>query len=139
MPKGELFINGKDAYAEYGVSLTDAGLSVLMTPVGNKPPVENKSRMKDGKETDMTATKKDERTMSLPMHLTAPDKATFFARYAKFCEVLDGGTLEIRTKYQPTVLYRTYYISCQPFTEFIGEMAQFSLRLCEPNPKNRAL
>lgn len=139
MPQGELFINGKDAYTEWGVSMTDAGLSALMTPAGNKAPVENKSRMKDGKDTDMTATRKDERVMSLPIHLTAPDKTTFFARYAAFCTELDGGTINIRTKYQPTVLYRTYYVSCQQFSEFICEMASFSLRLCEPNPKNRAL
>lgn len=139
MPKGELYINGKDAYTEWGLSMTDQGLSALMTPAGNKAPIENKSRMKDGKDTDMTATRKDERTLSLPIQITAPNQATFLTRYAKFCEELDGGTLEIRTKYQPTVLYRTYYISCQQFSQFIREMATFSLRLCEPNPKNRSL
>lgn len=139
MPKGELFINGKDAYSEWGLSMTNMGLSALMTPAGNKAPIENKSRLTNGKTVDMSNTVKDERTLSLPIQITAPDTETFFARYDSFCRELAGGTLNIRTKYQPTTLYRTYYVSCQQFTQFIREMASFSLRLCEPDPTNRSL
>lgn len=137
MPRGELYINGKDAYTEWGVSMTDAGLSALMTPAANKSPIENKGRLMDGKQVNMAATRTDERTLSLPISLTAPTKSAFFTRYEAFCAELAKGQLNISTKYQPNVLYRTYYISCQQFSQFVREMASFSLRICEPDPTNR--
>ena len=32
MPQEELFINGKDAYTTWGISMDDTALSALMTP-----------------------------------------------------------------------------------------------------------
>ena len=46
---GELFINGKDAYTTWGISMDDTSLSALMTPAPNKDLVENKSRLEHGK------------------------------------------------------------------------------------------
>lgn len=34
--KGELYINGKDAYLTWGISMDDTSLSELMTPPANK-------------------------------------------------------------------------------------------------------
>lgn len=45
MPQEELFINGKDAYTTWGISMDDTALSALMTPAPNKEFIENKSRM----------------------------------------------------------------------------------------------
>ena len=58
-------------------------------------------------------------------------------RYGDFCEVLRGGVLEIQTKYQPGVYYRFIYLSCTQFSQFIGQLAKFSLKLSEPDPTNR--
>lgn len=33
---GELFINGRDAYSTWGISMDDTSLSALMTPAPNK-------------------------------------------------------------------------------------------------------
>ena len=104
---GELFINGKDAYAAWGISMDDTSLSALMTPAPNKGLTENKSRLEHGKQIISSNPKKDERNLILQLNLTAPDRDTFFSRYDSFCNELDTGVLEIRTKYQPTVVYRT--------------------------------
>ena len=48
--KGELFINGKDAYLEWGIGLENGALLTLMTPPPNKDLIENKSRLEHGKE-----------------------------------------------------------------------------------------
>mgnify|MGYP001416335654 CR=1 FL=1 len=40
--KDELYINGKDAYTTWGVSMDDTALSELMTPVSNKTFIELK-------------------------------------------------------------------------------------------------
>lgn len=136
---GELFINGKDAYKEWGISMDDTALSALMTPAPNKEFVENKSRLEHGKRVVATNPKKDERNLTLQINLTAPDKDTFFARYDSFCNELAIGVLEIRTKYQPEVLYRTIYLSCQQFSQFMQGIGKFVLKLNESNPMNRTI
>lgn len=139
--KGELFINGKDAYAEWGVSMDTASLSALMTPAGNKDLPENKSRLEHGKRviTDASIVRVDERQITLTINLTAKNEVEFFSRYSSFCKELATGKLNIHTKYQPGVIYRTIYKSCNQFSQFMRGIAHFSLRLEEPNPTDRNL
>lgn len=145
MPKGELFIqtaeNGEwlDAYDTWGISMSSTALSSLMTPAPNKAVIENKNRAKNGKEVITKYPKKDERDITMAFNLTAPNETEFFRRYEAFCSVLDGGVLNICTCYQPSVVYRTLYVSCTQLTEYLREMALFSLRLNEPDPSNRTL
>lgn len=136
---GELFINGKDAYMEWGISMDDTALSALMTPAPNKEFVENKSRLEHGKRVVAANPKKDERNLTLQINLTAPDKDIFFARYDSFCKELATGVLEIRTKYQTNILYRTVYLSCQQFSQFMQGIGKFVLKLNEPNPADRTI
>ena len=136
---GDLFINGKDAYTTWGISLDETSLSSLMTPAPNKALVENKSRNNHGKEVDTSNPKKDEKSLTLIINITAQDKDTFFTRFDSFCEELDGGVLNIKTKYQPNKMYRTIYQSCQQFSEFMCGIGKFTLKLVEPNPNNRSL
>ena len=49
MLKGQLYINGKDAYLTWGIFLDETALSALMTPAPNKEFISNKYRSKDGK------------------------------------------------------------------------------------------
>ena len=139
--KGELFINGKDAYTEWGVSMDTASLSALMTPAGIKDLPENKSRLEHGKRviTDAKVIKIEERQLTLTINLTARNEDEFFMKYNSFCNELSTGKLNIRTKYQPEVMYRTIYKSCNQFSQFMRGIAHFSLRLEEPNPTDRIL
>ena len=137
MPTGELFINGIDAYTEYGISMESSALSVLMTPPPNKEYMENKSRQEHGKRVVNSNPKVEERDLSLAIHLKARSKDDFIEKYSKFCDVLAGGELDIRTKYEPHKVYRTYYVNCTQFTEYRMGLAKFTLKLNEPNPMNR--
>ena len=154
MPHGELFFRKStstpwvDAYDTYGISFTDASLSRLMTPAPNKDAIENKSRLQHGKRVirNTTFVRKDEREVSLEMHLTAPDKTTFWSRYSEFCnDILDNGFFDIKhrditysdngvTKNQ---VFRMTYISCEEFSEFMQQLAKYTLTLNEPDPSNR--
>lgn len=136
---GDLFINGKDAYTTWGMSLTDGAVSTLMTPAPMKSIIENKSRTEHGKRVVNYNPKLDERDMSLQVHFSANTKEEFFSRYESFCNELATGALEIKTRYQPNVVYRTNYISCSQFSEFMFGIAKFTLKLNEPNPMNRNL
>lgn len=134
---GELFINNKDAYTTWGISMDDTSLSALMTPPPLKEFVEDSSRLEHGKRVDTSNPKIDERNITLQLNLTARDKDEFFSRYLSFCEELAKGTLNIRTKYQPTVTYHTIYLSCSQFSQFMQGIGKFTLRLNEYNPSER--
>ena len=136
---GELFINGKDAYTTWGISMDETSLSALMIPPPSKPFIENKSRLEHGKRIIRTNPKVDERDLTLQINLTAKNEEQFFARYLSFCGELETGSLNIRTKHRPDVLYRTTYVSCQQFSEFMRGIGKFVLKLNEPNPKDRNL
>lgn len=135
--KEELFINGKDAYIEWGISMDDTSLSSLMTPVPSKAFVENESRLEHGKRVIIANPKMDVRNLTLQINLTASNEEQFFTRYNSFCEELATGVLEINTKYQPTVVYKTIYQSCSQFSQFMRGIGKFSLKLYEYNPSNR--
>ena len=137
--KGELYINGRDAYDIWGISMTDTSLSALMTPAPNKEYIENSSRLEHGKRVITDNAKVDERSLSLEIHLTAPTKDLFFERYLSFCEELKKGLLEIKTSYQKDVVYRMIYKSCSQFSQFMQGIGKFTLKLEEPNPENRNL
>ena len=138
MPKGESFINGVDAYTQWGVSLSDTSLSALMTPSANKAYITNKSRLEHGKRVIVNDTKVDERSVTINIHLTASNEQEFFNRYNKFCqEVLAQGVVDIKTKYQSDVVYHMIYESCTQFSQFMRGIGKFTLKLLEPNPNNR--
>lgn len=141
MPKGDLFINNRDAYNVWGISMDSSSLSALMTPVPNKEFIENKSRLENGKCVITTSPKVDERNIILTFNLTAKDETEFFERYNSFCQELATGILNIRTKYQPDTVYRTIYLSCNQFTQFMRGIGRFSLKLVEynPSPENRTI
>lgn len=137
MPQGELYINGLDAYTEYGLSMESSGLSALMAPPPNKEYIENKSRQEHGKRVVVSNPMIDERELNLPVHIKADTRESFLEKYAKLCNVLANGKIEIKTIYEPSKVYRTNYISCTQFSEYRMGLAKFTLKLNEPNPTNR--
>lgn len=144
MPHGVLYIKTgsdqqwKDAFDHYGLSLSEQGLSQLMTPSPNKQGVTNKNIVSDGESYVQGTFYKDVRQVSLDMHMSAPSREVFLLRYGKFCEeVLDVGYFKIKTIYQPGVAYYFKYVSCNQYTEFHQQLAKFTLSVEEPNPTNR--
>lgn len=139
MLKGQLTINGKDAYTEWGIFLEDTALSALMTPAPLKEFISNNYRAQNGKKVIKSNPRLDERDITLPFALTAKTEAEFLTKYEKFCdEVLATGSLIIHTSFQPDVYYRCTYNSCTQFSQYMRQLAKFSLKLNEPDPTNRA-
>lgn len=134
----ELYINDKDAYKEWGIIFGSGSFTALLTPSPVKAYIENKSALDNGKQIlSGNGPKIDERTIQLTFYLRAKNLTQFLERYNKFCQVLQGGKLDIRTKYQPGVTYHCYYLSCQQFTQYNGRLAKFILKVNEPNPADR--
>lgn len=137
--EGQLFINNKDAYTTWGISMDTSSLSALMTPAPNKEFIENSSRLEHGKRIISSNPKVDARDITLTINLTAKNEQQFFDRYLSFCSELETGVLNIKTSFQPNVVYKMIYLSCSQFTQFMRGIASFSLKLNEPNPKDRNL
>lgn len=133
----EVYINGKDAYTTWGISFDTSSLSTLMTPAPLKSFAENKCRLVAGKAVITENPQTDERQITLTFNMTAKDESQFLTRYGSFCEELKKGTLNIRSKYQPDVTYKMIYLSCGQFTQFMRQIASFSLKLNEPDPTDR--
>lgn len=135
--KDVLYINGRDAYTTWGITMDTQSLSALMTPPALKERVESQSRLEQGSRLVGAAPRLAARQLTLTLNLTARTEEQFFARYASFCRELATGRLTIRTTYQRGVTYRTAYVSCTQFTQFMRGMAKFSLKLTEPDPTDR--
>lgn len=136
--KEQLYINGKNAYTEYGIFMDDTAISALMTPAPNKEFISNKYRYKDGKHVIRHNPCLDERDITIGFNIHAKDEKTFLSNYYKFCEeVLSTGELIIHTSFLPNVWYRCTYLSCTQFSQFNRQMAKFSLKLNEPDPSDR--
>lgn len=132
-------INGVSA-SRYGLILSNGGLSALHKPAPMKPFIQSKSRLQHGSRILVNNPKYDERTLILPVVITAPDEATFISRYNLFCsEILSTGRFDIIVSSEPTVEYHCVYEECQQYTEFVREMAKFMLKLTEPDPTDRAV
>ena len=135
---GQLYINNTDAYTEWGVMMDTSSLSTLMTPPAVKEYITNESRLADGTQYLVPTTPKIQaRDLTLTLQLVAPNETTFFSRYTSFVEELQKGTINIRTSFQPDVTYKCLFVSCNQFTQFMRGIAKFSLKLVEPNPKDR--
>lgn len=134
---GELFINDKDAYTSWGISMDEDALAALMTPPPMKDFVENKSRLQHGKLIISGVPLKDERDVQFSINITAKTREDFLSKYNSFCIELATGFLNIKTKYQTGIIYKTVYRSCQSYSQFDGRIGKFLLKLNEPNPNNR--
>ena len=136
--KEKLIINGENADEKCGSSLGESSLSELMTPPANKAFIENESRLQHGKQILVANPKVEARNLTLQLNLTAATKSAFFDKYNLFCkEVLATGVLNIETGYQEEVVYKTIYVSCSQFSQFMQGIAKFSLKLIEPDPSDR--
>ena len=137
--KGELYINGQDAWTKWGIQMDDASLSALMTPPGVKDYPKNQSRLEDGTRYITHSTKLKERDLTLSLQFVANNKEEFYAHYTAFCNnVLAHGTINIKTKYQADVVYKCIYQSCTQYRQFLGKVAKFSLKLVESDPSDRS-
>ena len=135
---GQLYINGKDAYDNWGIFLEDGALSSLMTPAPCKEFISNKYRSKSGKHMIKHNPRLDERDITLSFCMTAKSETVFLANYANFCDdVLSTGELTIRTSFQPNTYYRCIYLSCSQYSQYLRQLAKFSLKLNEPDPSDR--
>lgn len=122
-----------DTWYEWGVGLEDGALDVLMTFRPNKEPIANKNVTAEGAFYVTGAGLVDERTVSVPMHIVADDKADFLMKRAAFYQAINGGLITLKIANPVEAIYRMYYISCNQYTQFLSGIAKFVLVMWESN------
>ena len=92
-----LYINGKDAYATWGLQLDggdQSGYDALLAPKSFKEPVTNKNVTAQGAVVVCGTGLKDERTVNVPVHIVASSYAEFREKKAKLERFLEYGSAE---------------------------------------------
>lgn len=137
--KGKCWINKKDAYLFWGVTLSDSAINALRTPAPMKENVSNKSRLENGKRViyGSDTARVDERDLTLAIYIRASDQAQFDSRFESFIEELQKGRIEIEIAERSNIVYRCDYLSASQFSQFNGRLGKLTLKLNEPNPKDR--
>lgn len=128
-----------DAQSRYGMGLEEGALAKLMTPAPNKKPTGNSNVVTNGVAyLGSTIGVKDERTLSIEVHVIAETEANFLSLYSLICsEILDCGYIQVKTKYQTNTVYHLIYQDCQQYSQFNMKKAKMTLSFIEPHPEYR--
>ncbi|MFV0587488.1 hypothetical protein [Bacteroides reticulotermitis] len=135
----DLLINGKDAFAIWGVRPDKGFIAAIDTPVPAKEPVENKSRLEDGKRVILVeALKIDERDINLPFAIKANSSADYRTKKNAFIQEIMSGEVIINIPSIGSQNYHLYYKNSTSFESGLSSKAcRFSVKFCEYNPGNR--
>ena len=136
---GELFINGKDAYTEWGVNMGDRFLDALGEKAGKKDYITNDNKLKDGVEYCSFVPKAAERQVTLTFTIRGDSRSDFISKKDAFFVELDKGDVTIQV---PANDSKVYHLK---FKDSTGTYAQnlertfckVGIKFVEPNPKNR--
>ncbi len=141
--KGDLIINGKDAWDTWKVSLADGSVSALLTPPSSKALPSNTSRLRNGKtiirsNVSHTSLKRlSDRDVSLIFNLHVSGYSELNANLDSLIEELMNGETILETSYLPSIAFHLDYVNCTQFSQIRGQLAKFIFRFNEPDPTNR--
>lgn len=137
--RGDLIINGKDAYLTWGVNMGDKFLDALSDIGTLKEYVANNSRLRDGVEYATMIPKTDERSVTLTFTIEGRTSIEFQDRKRKFYEEMYKGDVLLKVPKNGNETYRL------KFKGTTGAYAQtldmtfckVGIKFQEPNIRNR--
>lgn len=137
--KGDLIINGKDAYTEWGVRMGDGFLDALDGFLPLKDMVENESRLEHGKHIDTSNVKVDSRDVTLTFTVEGQSWDDFRMKRKAFQSELQKADVSIQVPALGEEVYRMVYtgksISYALSTD--GMFCKISSKFVEPDPTDR--
>lgn len=129
----------KDIYEKYGVTLTRGWREALLKPASNKDFSKNDSRLEDGIRMVAKAkyAKKKEREVQLSFILEGSSESDYLQKYEDFLTVMcDNGLIYLKIPAMKRV-FKVVYSDCQKYGDDGSKCGNFTLKLTEPNPKDR--
>lgn len=137
--KGDLIINGKDAYTTWGVSMGDSFIDNIEAPASLKDYITNESRAEHGKRviTDSSVIKVASRDVVLQFHIFGSSTEAYIANKKAFQAVLYSGVVDIQIPSRGDEIYHLLYQGKQVSFPQSACDGKLSVKFEEPNPMNR--
>ena len=136
---GELLINGKDAWTQWGVNMGDGFIDTLDAPLPMKDYIENESRLEHGKRIITTDAKVDSRDITLGFTITGTNEADYREKKAAFEAELRQGAFTIQVPALGTAVYKFVYTGKSISYGLSRDrcFGHFTMKATEPNPMDR--
>lgn len=136
--KGQAYINNKDIWTTWGVSLLSGAYEELLKPCSMKEYIENKSRLEHGTRliANSAIAKVDERALSFSIFIEGNSVSDYLLKYESFLEELCKGLIVFKV---PTLKrsFKLVYTDCSKYGNYGDTKGKFTLKFREPNPKDR--
>ena len=137
---GDLLINGKDAFATWGVSMGKGFIDALHELPGKKEYITNDNRLVDGVGYCSVIPKSNQRQVTLTFTIIGISPADFSSKRDAFFNELDKGDVSISV---PQDCPSVYHLKFMDSTGSYGQNTQrtfckVGVKFVETNPKNRA-
>lgn len=136
--KGQAYINGKDIWETWRATLLKGAYEALLKPASMKSYISNSSRMEHGVRyvTDSNLAKTDERSLSIPLLIEGSTVDNYISNLESFMAEMEKGSLTLNI---PALKreYKLVYTDCSSYGDFGEKVGKFTLKLIEPNTKDR--
>lgn len=135
--RGELYINGKDAWDNWKVKLIEDSWDNILIPTNQKEYIENKNRGEHGKRVWIRDVLKEERTIQFMFAITCDSRQEYLQKYQSFVDELNSGWIVMSIP----ILNKSYKLIFPEFLDLstgVGIIeGKLSVRFTEPNPNDR--
>lgn len=132
---GNLFINDKDAYTTWRVTLEDGSYAKLLKPADPKEYASNDIRSQPGLQVFSTNYQPKERDFFLVFWITGKSKEEYLLHYREFTKEIEKGSIKLVV---PALNegYFLRYNGCQEIG-YHGRIGKVAIRFIEDNTRNR--
>lgn len=139
--KGELFINGKDAWETWGVNMGDGFLDAIDGFAPMKEFIENESRLEHGKRMIYAEPRVASRDLTLRFTIRGGNESDFRAKKKAFEMEMYKGKIEVVIPALGDDIYKLTYSgkSVSYAMNVTRTFCTISAKFEEPNPKDRMI
>ena len=137
---GELYINGKDAWIEWGVNMGEDFINEIDAFVPMKELIENDSRLEHGKRILLANPRIASRELTLHFTIKGDSETDYRAKRKAFEQELQKLAVDIKVPAIGTEVYHLVYLgkSVAYALNLSRTFCTVSAKFEEPNPMNRA-
>ena len=137
--KGELYINGKDAWTEWGVNMGGDFINAIDSFAPMKDYIENESRLEHGKRVLVKDPKVASREMTLRFTIKGDDESDFRTKRKAFEAELQAGKVDVEIPALGDEVYHLIYLgkSVSYALSLSRTFCAMSSKFEEPNPMDR--
>ena len=135
---GQAYINNKDIFLTWGMTLISGAYEALLTPAPMKDYIENKSRGMHGSRIVAAAenARMDSRNVSIPFFIEGATEAEYLTRFESFITEITSGMFTLKIPRMQRS-FKLVYTECSKYGNYGMTRGKFIAKFKEPNPKDR--